>query len=143
MARRKLAGLRMLVTGASQGIGRALVVEGAKRGAKVLASARSEALLGELAAEVRAAGGVIETVLADVTQPEGRQAMVDAAVKHFGGLDVLVNNAGIGATGHFMDSDPEVLRAIFETNFFGLTETTRVFLPLLKAGTTPAIVNIS
>jgi short-subunit dehydrogenase len=48
MARRKLAGLRMLVTGASQGIGRAIVVEGAKRGAKMLAAARSEALLGEL-----------------------------------------------------------------------------------------------
>jgi short-subunit dehydrogenase len=54
-----------------------------------------------------------------------------------------VNNAGIGATGHFMDSDPEVLRKIFETNFFGLVETTRVFLPLLKQGVTPAIVNIS
>jgi short-subunit dehydrogenase len=132
-----------LVTGASQGIGRALVVEGAKRGCKVLAAARSQPLLDELAAEVRKAGGVVETVRADVTSPEDRQAMVDAAARHFGGLDVLVNNAGIGATGHFMDSDPEVLRKIFETNFFGLTETTRVFLPLLKQGVTPAIVNIS
>ena len=143
MARRKLAGLRVLVTGASQGIGRALVVEAAKRGAKVLAAARSQPLLDELTAEVRKANGVVETVAADVTKPEDRQAMVDAAVRHFGGLDVLVNNAGIGATGHFMDSDPEVLRKIFETNFFGLTETTRVFLPLLKRGVTPAIVNIS
>ena len=53
MARRKLAGLRVLVTGASQGIGRALVVEAAKRGMKVLAAARSQPLLDELAAEVR------------------------------------------------------------------------------------------
>jgi short-subunit dehydrogenase len=143
MARRKLPGLRILITGASQGIGRALVIEAAKRGAKVLAAARSEPLLAELAADVKKANGAIETVPADVTKPEDRQAMVDAAVKHFGGLDVLVNNAGIGATGHFMDSDPEVLRRIFETNFFGLTETTRVFLPLLKQGVTPAIVNIS
>jgi len=143
MARRKLAGLRVLVTGASQGIGRALVTEAAARGAKVLAAARSPELLAELAAEVRARSGIIETVAADVTKAEDRQAMVDAATRHFGGLDVLVNNAGIGATGHFMDSDPEVLRAIFETNFFGLTETTRVFLPVLKQGTTPAIVNIS
>jgi short-subunit dehydrogenase len=143
MARRKLAGLRVLVTGASQGIGRALVVEAAKRGMKVLAAARSQPLLDELAAEVHKAGGAVETVAADVTKPEDRQAMLDAAVRHFGGLDVLVNNAGIGATGHFMDSDPEVLRRIFETNFFGLTETTRVFLPLLKQGVTPAIVNIS
>lgn len=143
MAYRKMAGLRVLVTGASQGIGRGLAVVAAKKGCRVLAAARSQPLLDELAAEVRAAGGTIETVAADVTRPADRQAMVDAATRHFGGLDVLINNAGIGATGHFMDSDPQTLRAIFETNFFGLTETTRVFLPLLKQGVTPAIVNIS
>jgi short-subunit dehydrogenase len=143
MARRKLAGLRVVVTGASQGIGRSLVVEAAKRGMKVLAAARSQPLLEELAAEVRRANGTVETVVADVTKPEDRQAMVDAASRHFGGLDVLINNAGIGATGHFMDSDADILRKIFETNFFGTTETTRVFLPLLKKGVTPAIVNIS
>src|SRR3954470_21931893 len=104
MARRKLNGLRVLVTGASQGIGRALVVEAAKRGCKVLASARSQPLLDELAAEVRATGGTIETVAADVTKPAGRQAMTDAAMRLFGGLDVLINNAGIGATGHFVDT---------------------------------------
>jgi short-subunit dehydrogenase len=143
MARRNPVGLRVLVTGASQGIGRALVVEAASRGARVLAAARSEELLATLAAEVKAAGGTIETVKADVTRPEDRRAMVDAATRHFGGLDVLINNAGIGATGHFADSDPGVLRAIFETNFFGLVETTRACLPLLRAGTTPMIVNIS
>jgi short-subunit dehydrogenase len=141
--RRKLNGLRVLVTGSSQGIGRALVVEAAKRGCKVLAAARSQPLLDELAAEVRAAGGTIATVAADVTKPDDRAAMVEAAQRHFGGMDVLVNNAGIGATGHFMDSEPDVLRQIFETNFFGLTETTRAFLPVLKQGNTPAIVNIS
>jgi len=143
MARRKLEGLRILVTGASQGIGRALCVVAAKKGCRVLAAARSQPLLDELAAEIRAAGGTVATVVADVTRPEDREAMVAAAKEHFGGLDVLVNNAGIGATGHFMDSDPQILRTIFETNFFGLTETTRVFLPLLKQGVTPAIVNIS
>src|SRR5829696_1929026 len=143
MPRRNLAGLRVLVTGASQGIGRALCVVAAKKGCRVLAAARSRPLLDELAAEVRAAGGTIETVAADVTVPADREAMAAAARTHFGGLDVLVNNAGIGATGHFMDSEPDVLRRIFETNFFGLTETTRAFLPLLKQGVTPAIVNIS
>ena len=143
MARRNLAGLRVLVTGASQGIGRALCVVAAQKGCRVLAAARSQPLLDELAAEIRAAGGAVATVVADVTKPDDRAAMVKAAQEHFGGLDVLVNNAGIGATGHFMDSEPDVLRTIFETNFFGLTETTRVFLPVLKAGTTPAIVNIS
>jgi short-subunit dehydrogenase len=143
MPKRKLAGLRVLVTGASQGIGRALAASAAKRGCKVLAAARSQPLLDELAKEVRTPGGTIETVAADVTSPADRQAMVDAAQKHFGGLDILINNAGIGATGHFMDSDPAVLRQIFEVNYFGLCEVTRAFIPILKKGTTPAIVNIS
>jgi len=143
--RRDLAGLRVLVTGASQGIGRALAIDSAKRGMRVLASARSADLLATLADEARALPAVasFETVVADTTSPEGRAAMVAAARAAFGGLDVLINNAGIGATGHFMDSQPEILRQIFETNVFGTTETTRAFLPMLKEGKTPAIVNIS
>jgi len=145
--RRKLAGLRVLITGASQGIGRAMAIDAAKRGMRVLVSARSADLLAQLAAEVKQlqlpTGAAFETVQADLVKPADRQKMVDAALQHFGGLDVLINNAGIGATGHFVDSEPDVLRQIFETNFFGTTETTRAFLPLLKKGVTPAIVNIS
>jgi short-subunit dehydrogenase len=141
--RRQIAGLRILITGASQGIGRALALEAARRGARVLAAARSENLLAELADEARAAGHPIATVLADVTSPEDRQKMADTARDVLGGLDVLVNNAGIGATGHFADAAPERLRKIFEVNVFGTTETTRVCLPLLKEGKTPAILNIS
>jgi short-subunit dehydrogenase len=141
--RRQIAGSRILITGASQGIGRALAAAAAARGARVLAAARSEPLLRELAEEARAAGGTLETVVADVTIPEDRQRMVDAAVSHFGGLDVLVNNAGVGATGHFAECGPERLRRIMEVNFFGLTETTRACLPLLRRGNRPAIVNIS
>lgn len=140
---RQIAGLRILITGASQGIGRALAVEAARQGAKVLAAARSDDLLAELAREVLAAGGTLETVSADVTSSQGRLSMVAAAVAHFGGLDVLINNAGIGATGHFAEVGPDRLRQIMEVNFFGLTETTRACLPLLQQGTRPAIVNIS
>jgi short-subunit dehydrogenase len=141
--RRTLAGSRVLITGASQGIGRALALGAARRGARVLAVARSDDLLQELAAEARSAGGILEPVHADVTSPDDRQAMVEAALRHFGGIDVLVNNAGIGATGHFAECGPERLRAIMEVNFFALTETTRVFIPLLRQGERPAIVNIS
>lgn len=141
--RRSIAGSRILITGASQGIGRALAEAAAVRGAKVLAAARSTELLEELAAQVRSKGGTIEVVQADVTCPEDRQRMVDAALRRFGGLDILVNNAGIGATGQFAEAGPDRLRKIFEVNFFGLTETTRVLLPLLKQGNKPAIVNIS
>jgi short-subunit dehydrogenase len=141
--RRQVSGSRILITGASQGIGRALAVLAARRGARVLAAARSEALLDELRQEVCRGGAVLETVPADVTRSDDRQHMAEAAVRHFGGLDVLVNNAGIGATGHFAEASPERLRAIMEVNFFGLTETTRVLLPLLRQGRKPAIVNIS
>lgn len=141
--RRTIAGSRMLITGASQGIGRALAVLTAQRGGKVLAVARSAELLTELAKEVRGKGGVIESVQADITSAADRQKMAEAAQRHFGGLDILVNNAGIGATGHFADADPTRLRKIMEVNFFALTETTRVFLPMLTQGNRPAVVNIS
>jgi short-subunit dehydrogenase len=143
MARRALAGLRILVTGASQGIGRAIAVEAARRGGRVVASARSADLLQELRKEVQSTGGEIEVVAGDICKPEDRAALVAAAQQYYGGLDILINNAGIGATGHFVDSDPAALRSIFETNFFALCEVTRVFLPLLKAGRTPMLINIS
>ncbi len=141
--RRKLDGLRILITGASQGIGRALALAAARRGMKVLAAARSAPLLEELAHEARTNGGVLETVQADVTSPDDRRRMAEAALRHFGGLDVLVNNAGVGATGHFADVSPERLRSIMEVNFFGTAEMTRVCLPLLRQGVTPAVVNVS
>lgn len=141
--RRALQGARILITGASQGIGRALALEAAQRGTLVLAAARNEELLAELAAEAQSKNKLLHTIKADVTNPGDRIAMAEAAQRLLGGLDVLINNAGIGATGHFADAKPERMRQIFEVNFFGLTETTRVCLPLLKQGRTPAILNIS
>ncbi|MFO0876189.1 MAG: SDR family NAD(P)-dependent oxidoreductase [Gemmataceae bacterium] len=141
--RRNIAGLRILITGASQGIGRALALEAAKQGAQVLAAARSADLLRELVEEGRTAGLTIHSVVADVTSVEDREAMVRAAREKLGGLDVLVNNAGIGATGHFCEANEDRLRKIFEVNVFGTTETTRACLPLLQQGNTPAILNVS
>jgi short-subunit dehydrogenase len=143
MPRRELAGMRILITGASQGIGHALAAAAARKGCKVVAAARSAELLDELAAEVRANGGQIVTVVADVCDPAGRAAMFAAAERQFGGLDILVNNAGIGATGHFMETQPESLRQIFEVNVFAAGEMIREGLPLLKKGNQPLIVNVS
>lgn len=143
MPYRDLKDKRVIVTGASQGIGRAIAVEAAKRGCKVIAAARKKELLDELTAEISATGGTCIGVVADVTSPEDRKAMLDAAVKNFGGLDILINNAGIGATGHFVDNSPETMRNIFEVNYFGLCEMVRAAIPHLKTGTQPCIVNIS
>lgn len=140
---RELAGKRVLITGASQGIGYALAVAAAKKGCKVVASARTAGLLDTLTAEVQASGGQIVPVTADVADPDGRAAMLAAAVQHFGGLDVLVNNAGVGATGHFMEVQPETLRQIFEVNVFAAAELIRLCLPELRKGDQPLIVNVS
>jgi short-subunit dehydrogenase len=113
-----------------------------KRGAWVLAAARSIHLLDQMSAQVRGQSGVLEIVRADITCPDDRLRLVESAQRRFGGLDVLINNAGVGATGHFVEANPEHLRAIMEVNFFGMVETTRVCLPMLRMGRNPAIVNI-
>jgi short-subunit dehydrogenase len=143
MARRQVAGARVLITGASQGIGRALALDGARRGAKLTLVARSEAMLNEVAAEARRLGAEVEVVAADITRPDDRRRMLDQAVKRFGGLDILINNAGIGTTGHFVEAAEDRLRKIMEVNFFALTETCRQAIPILKYGRRPMIVNIS
>ncbi len=144
MAHKILQGLRIVITGASQGIGKALAIEAAKKGMRVVAAARSADLLYDLASEVKPlSGGALATVIADVTDPAGREAMLQAAMENFGGVDILVNNAGIGATGHFAEGSLETLRKIMEVNYFGLTETTRIFIPELKKSPNAAIVNIS
>lgn len=142
MSRRHIAGSRILVTGASQGIGKALAELAVKRGAWVLAAARSIHLLDQLSAEMRGQSCVLEIVKADITSADDRRRLVETAQRRFGGLDVLINNAGVGATGHFVEANPEHLRTIMEVNFFGTVETTRVCLPMLRMGRNPAIVNI-
>jgi short-subunit dehydrogenase len=142
MARRQISGSRIIITGASQGIGRALAVEGAKRGGKLVISARGPDL-DALADELRRQGAEVEAVRGDVTSADDRKRMIDTAVDRFGGLDILINNAGIGATGHFIDATEERLRKIFEVNFFGPCELIRLAIPVLHQGNKPMIVNIS
>jgi short-subunit dehydrogenase len=141
--KRTLHNRRAIVTGASSGIGREIVRQLAGAGAKVVAVARREERLRELAAEMAKEGGTVVTVAGDVTDPHTRQQALDAAAADFGGLDILVNNAGIGAMGLFETATPERLRRVMEVNFFALVEMTRLALPLLKQGTRPIIVNVS
>ncbi|MBA2117950.1 SDR family NAD(P)-dependent oxidoreductase [Bremerella alba] len=141
--RRKLDGLRILITGASSGIGRAMSILAAEAGAKLLLSARREDRLEELLEVVHAKGADAQYVVGDVTDPALRQKLLEKAQHHYQGLDVLVNNAGIGAYGAFAEASPERLRQLMEVNFFAPVELTRLFLPMLEKGRTPAICNIS
>jgi NAD(P)-dependent dehydrogenase (short-subunit alcohol dehydrogenase family) len=139
---RDLNGKRVLLTGASGGIGRALARELVKAGAKVALAARNADKLASLADELKAGGNVV-TAPTDVTKDADRQGAVTAAVAAFGGLDILLNNAGVGSWGHFADSTEAINRQVMETNFFGPIELTRVAVPHLSNGHQPAVVNVT
>ena len=140
---RRLQDKRMLITGASGGIGRALAIAAGRRGARLVLVARSSEKLDEVAGHIRQGGGKAIVVPADVTVAEDRQRAFSASVEQYGGLDILVNNAGIAAHGHFIDLEPEILRQTMELNFFAVAECCRLAIPLLAEGDQALIVNIS
>ncbi len=139
---RNIQGLNLLITGASRGIGRAVAEQSCRAGARVAVVARSRQPLEELATSLRAAGGEAWAVPADLTHAGQRNALVARAVDCLGGIDVLINNAGVASFGHFASSTESILRTIMEVNFFAAAELTRLCLPYLEAGRRPAIVNV-
>lgn len=143
MARRKLRDARCIVTGASSGIGWHVALALAQRGARQIITARRESRLRELAEQIGGLGGEVHCVSGDITDEAVRQAVLDAARERLGGLDLLVNNAGVGAIGPFADADPARLRRVMEVDFFAPAEMIRRALPLLRAGRRPMIVNVS
>ena len=142
MARRKISGSRILLTGASSGIGRALAIELAREGARLVLVARRPEKLEEVEREVEAAGGHAVLCVGDVTEAATRNAALAACEEHLGGLDVLINNAGVGGLGRFDEAQSDRLRRIMEVNFFAVAEWTRAALPLLRKGNKPMVVNI-
>jgi short-subunit dehydrogenase len=96
-----------------------------------------------VAETVRAAGGQAVTIVGDVTDDAVRRAALQSAEREFGGLDVLVNNAGVSAWGYFDEATPDRLRQIMEVNFFALAEMTREAVPLLRRGRSPLVVNLA
>ena len=99
----------IVITGASSGIGEAMAREYAARGAKVVLGARSVQKLQLLAGEIRRHGGQAAYCGVDVTRPEECRGLIDTAVREFGGVDVLVCNAGISMRALFDDVELEVL----------------------------------
>jgi short-subunit dehydrogenase len=140
---RSLAGKRILITGASGGIGECLAKEGATRQARLLLMARSTEKLNDICSTIRAAGGEAAPVPGDVTNPQDRRRAFETARTHMGGLDVLINNAGVASFGHFSTSREDVMRKVMEVNFFAPAEMIRLAIPVLTLGNQPAIVNIA
>ncbi len=131
-----------IVTGGSKGIGLAIARAFLDRGMQVTISARKDA---DLAAAARTleGGEKVHTVRADVRDPADAQRLVDDTVKRFGGVDVLVNNAGIGKFGHVADMSLDDWRQIIETNLSGVFYCTRAALPAMKARGAGFIINVS
>jgi short-subunit dehydrogenase len=140
---RNLNGRRVVLTGASSGIGRALAKELGRAGAKLVLAGRSAERLDQLSAALTASGAEALAVPTDLRKQEDRERLIRAAVERFGGIDVLVNSAGVSSWGHFSISDESVLREIMEVNFFAPAELIRLAIPHLANGIEPAIVNVA
>src|SRR5260370_42474263 len=97
----------------------------------------------ELGGLITDRGGTAIAISADVTCAADRRQLLDSVCDRLGGLDVLINNAGVGSFGHFSESSEAVLRRVMEVNFFAPAELIRLALPLLRQGQQPAIVNIA
>ncbi len=139
-------GAVVVVTGASSGIGHCLSRELLRHGASVVAVARRKEPLIQLfhADGVKESDGELVPLAGDITDPSTRQRIVEAAAElRRGQADLLVNNAGIGAIGPFVEATPQRLRRVMEVNFFAAAELTRLMIPLLQRGRAPVICNIS
>lgn len=119
MSQYSLGERRVLITGASDGIGRVLAIRWARHGAKLALLARGQEGLESTAAAVREAGGEALVCPADVTDRAACEAAVEETVRTFGGLDVLVLNAGISMRGSILECDPEAMLRVMQVNYEG------------------------
>jgi 3-oxoacyl-[acyl-carrier protein] reductase len=132
-----LSALAAVVTGGSRGIGRAIAGALAARGARVAITGRSDD-------DLRAAsGGTIHPVRADVSRPDEAASAIDSAAQKFGGLDLLVNNAGVGWFANAADMTIDAWQEIIGTNLSGVFYCSRAAIPHLRRRGGGWIINIS
>lgn len=139
-----LRGKVAIVTGGSEGIGKAAAQSMAAEGAKVVICARRAEVLEAAAAEIRAAtGGDVLAIPTDVTQPEQVKQLFDQTIAAFGRIDILVNNAGASAARSFEEVTDEIWRADLDLKLFGAIHCTTAALPYMKAQGGGRIINIT
>jgi len=130
--KRNLAGKIAVVTGGSRGIGRAIALRLARERVQVVIAARDPAALAEAADEIVKNGGIVETFAADLRDPQAPSALVQAAVNVFGGIDIIVNNAGATRRGEFLELTEADWMDGFALKFFGAVRLVRAAWPYLK-----------
>ena len=138
-----LAGRVALVTGASQGIGRACALELAKAGASVALAARNVEKLGEVAAEIAAAGGTAHTFALDVSNEESIRECAKAVLAHFGGVHILVNNAGITRDILALRMKRKDWDDVLMTNLTGAFLLTQAVMSSMVKGRWGRVINIT
>jgi len=132
-----------IVTGGTQGIGRATALRLAAEGAKVAIAARARERLEAVASEIRASGGVVAAVQADVAKSEDCERLVAEALKAFGAIDILVNNAGTSATGDFESVTDAAWQSDLDLKLFAAIRLARLAIPHMKKQGGGRIVNIT
>jgi NAD(P)-dependent dehydrogenase (short-subunit alcohol dehydrogenase family) len=136
-----LAGRTVVVTGASSGLGVEFARACARAGADLVLAARREDGLERTAALVREAGSRALAVQADVTDPQSCQRVVEQALDHFGRIDTLVNNAGLGTAVPALREDPETFRSVVEVNLMGTYWMAQACARIMTPGS--SIINMS
>ncbi|MCU0230675.1 MAG: SDR family oxidoreductase [Acidobacteria bacterium] len=137
------SGRRTLITGAGQGIGRAIASSLAAPGARLALYGRRADTLEETAARCRAQGAEALAFPGDVTDERRLVAVAALLAAEWGALDGLVNNAGIASFGTIETTTPETWRQVLEVNLTGPYLVSRAVLPLLRRGEDPAIVHVA
>ncbi|NPU12709.1 SDR family oxidoreductase [Bradyrhizobium sp. 83002] len=138
---RDLRGTRIVITGASSGIGRATAQALAREGASIVLAARREDVLKDVAAECETLGGRAIAVATDVTRPEAVQRLAEQAVQTFGGIDVWINNAGTGVFGAYQDADIALHRKTIEVNLLGTMNGAYAVLPIFLRQRRGTLIN--
>jgi NADP-dependent 3-hydroxy acid dehydrogenase YdfG len=138
-----LEGRKALITGASSGIGEATAVAMAREGAAVALGARRKARLEEIVSRIESEGGTAIAVEADISDEQQAAALVERAQAGLGGLDALVNNAGVMLLGPLQGADPTEWRRMIDVNCLGLLYCTHYALPVIRDGGGGDVVNVS
>jgi 3-oxoacyl-[acyl-carrier protein] reductase len=139
----ELQGKTALVTGASQGIGRACALELASRGARVALAARNEEKLRAVAQEISGAGGIAEVFLMDIADEASIKAAAKAALGHFGAVEILVNNAGITKDGLLLRMRRADWDGVLTTNLTGAFLLTQAVVGSMIKGRWGRVINIA
>lgn len=139
----RLKDARVIITGASSGIGRAIAVEFGRRGAQLALAARNTNALEQLAAATRSEGGFAIAIPTDVTEPAAVEALIQTTIRQLGRIDILVNNAGIGLHAPIADAEAGDVEAVFRLNVLAAAAVIRAVVPTMRSQRSGLVINIS